>query len=66
MNTQISFQLSDSQQEKYDEWMCAIHKIYGKYGIMTWSYSSNGIGASIKVHSELANVTLDLTNVDEF
>jgi hypothetical protein len=38
----------------------------GKYGIMTWSYSSNGIGASIKVHSELANVTLDLTNVDEF
>jgi hypothetical protein len=26
MNTQISFQLSDSQQEKYDEWMCAIHK----------------------------------------
>ena len=66
MNTKIIIELNDKQQAMYDEWATAIKVIHGKYGTMTWSTSSCGIGPTIKVHNDLVDVELDLTDVDSW
>jgi len=65
-NTKITIELTDKQQEKYDEWKSHIKVLYGKYGNMTWSVSDCGIGQTISVYSELAQVDLDLTDVESW
>ena len=65
-NTKITIELTDKQQKMYDEWMSHIKGLYGKYGKMTWSVSDCGIGQTISVHSELAQVDLDLTDIESW
>ena len=65
-NKKIIIELNDIQQKRYDEWTSHIKGLYGDYGKMTWSISDNGIGQSISVHSELANLELDLTDLDSW
>jgi hypothetical protein len=64
--TKITIELSDNQQKRYDEWKSHINGLYGKYGKMTWSVSDCGIGQTIKVHNDTTNLTLDLTEVDNW
>jgi hypothetical protein len=65
-NTKITIELNDKQQEMYDKWMSHIKGLYGKYGKITWSVSDCGIGQTISVYSELAQVDLDLTDSDSW
>lgn len=65
-NYSLSFELNDEQQKKYDEWKSHIKALYGEYGLFTWEVSPTGIGLGIIVHSHLANVELDLTDVDSW
>ena len=65
-NLKISFELNDKQQKKYNEWISHIKALYGEYGLFTWKISPNGIGLGIVVHSHLANVELDLTDVESW
>ena len=64
--TVIHAELNDKQQKMYDEWKSHIKALYGEYGLFTWEVSPNGIGLGIVVHSHLANVKLDLTDVDSW
>ena len=61
-----TFTLDEDQVKKLEEWQEHIKAIYGQYGDYEYRFSSNGIGQSVKVYSELANTTLDLTDVDKW
>jgi hypothetical protein len=61
-----TFTLDDDQVKKLEEWQEHIKAIYGKYGDYEYRFTSNGIGQIVEVYSELANVTLDLTDVDKW
>lgn len=65
-NYSLSFELNDEQQKKYDEWKSHIKALFGEYGLFTWEVSPTGIGLGIVVRSHLANVELDLTDVDSW
>jgi len=65
-NTKITIELTDKQQEKYDEWKSHIKVLYGKYGNMTWSVSDCGIGQTIFVYNDLTKLTLNLTDVESW
>lgn len=65
-NKEISFELSDKQQKKYEKWKGHIKALYGEYGLFTWKYTPNGIGMELTVFSHLAKVELDLTDVDSW
>jgi hypothetical protein len=62
MNTKINIELNDKQQTQYNKWLDALITIYGQVGNITWKISYTGIGAVIKVYSDLANIELDLTD----
>jgi len=61
-----TFTLDEDQVKKLEEWKEHIKIIYGKYGDYEYRFTSNGIGQIVNVYSELANTTLDLTDVDKW
>jgi len=65
-NFEIHITLNDKQQSQFDEWKSHIKALYGEYGLFTWTISYNGIGPVITVFSELAKVSLDLTDSDSW
>ena len=61
------FKLDENEQKKFDEWKVHIKELHGKYGDFEWIINySGGIGYTLKVYSELAKVTLYLTDVDKW
>ena len=66
MNTKIKMTLNDKQEAKYQEWIKAVKVLYGEVGQTEWTISNNGLGYNISVYSFLADVTLDLTDVDSW
>lgn len=65
-NLKVSFELSNKQQKAYKKWTGHIHALYGEVGTLVWSWSSCGIGDSIKVYSEKAQVEIDLTDIESW
>jgi hypothetical protein len=61
-----TFTLDEEQVKKLEEWQEHIKAIYGKYGDYEYRFSSSGIGQIVEVYSGLADVTLDLTDVDKW
>lgn len=61
-----TFTLNEDQVKKLEEWQEHIKAIYGKYGDYEYRFSSSGIGQIVEVYSGLADVTLDLTDVDKW
>ena len=61
-----TFTLDEDQVKKLEEWQEHIKAIYGKYGDYEYRFTSNGIGQIVEVYSGLADVTLDLTDVDKW
>ena len=61
-----TFTLDDDQVKKLEEWQKHIKAIYGKYGNYEYRFTSDGIGQIVEVYSELADTTLDLTDVDKW
>jgi hypothetical protein len=61
-----TFKLDDDQVKKLEEWQEHIKAIYGEYGQYEYKFTSNGIGQIVEVYSELANTTLDLTDVEKW
>jgi hypothetical protein len=61
-----TFTLDDDQVKKLEEWQEHIKAIYGKYGNYEYRFTSDGIGQMVEVYSELADTTLDLTDVDKW
>jgi hypothetical protein len=61
-----TFTLNEDQVKKLDEWKNHIKAIYGSYGDYEYRFSSNGIGENVKVYSELAKITLDLTELEKW
>jgi hypothetical protein len=61
-----TFTLDDEQVKKLEEWQEHIKAIYGKCGNYEYRFTSDGIGQIVEVYSELANTTLDLTDVDKW
>ncbi len=62
----ITIELSDTEQQKFDEWKTHIKAIYGEYGLFTWKITPNGIGSEIVVYSHLTKTELDLTDVENW
>jgi len=65
-NIKISVELSDKQQDTFDEWKEAIKYIYGEYGHFEWTISPTGIGNGIEVWSSLAQTSINLTDVENW
>jgi hypothetical protein len=61
-----TFTLDEGQVNKLEEWQSHIKAIYGSYGQYEYRFSSNGIGTIVTVYSELADIELDLTDVDSW
>lgn len=61
-----TFTLDEDQVKKLEEWQSHIKAIYGSYGNYEYRFSSNGIGQIVTVYSELADFTLDLTDVEKW
>jgi hypothetical protein len=66
MNKGIRVELNDKQQKLYDDWLHHIKSLYGKHGSITWKITPTEIGDVIVVHSNLANVDLELTDIDSW
>lgn len=62
----IKFELTEEQEEKLKEWQEKIKDLHGEYGLYEFTFCSNGIGNNVKVFSKLANITLDLTDIDNW
>ncbi len=62
----ITIELSDTEQQKFDEWKTHIKAIYGEYGLFTWKITPTGIGSSLVVYSHLAKAEIDLTDVESW
>ena len=61
-----AFSLSESQQNKLDEWKGHIKAVFGEYGDYEFIFKPNGIGMSVSVYSELADRELDLTEIENW
>jgi hypothetical protein len=61
-----TFTIDEDQVNKLEEWQSHIKAIYGQYGDYEYRFSSNGIGKIVTVYSELADIELDLTDVDKW
>lgn len=61
-----TFTLDEDQVKKLEEWQEHIKAIYGKYGDYEYRFSSSGISQIVEVYSGLADLTLDLTDVDKW
>ena len=61
-----TFTLDEDQVKKLEEWQSHIKAIYGSYGNYEYRFSSGGIGQIVTVYSELAKITLDLTDVEKW
>lgn len=62
----MKFELNKKEVDKLKEWKEAIKVIYGEYGKFTYSFTPTGIANHIEVYSELANKSIDLTDVDSW
>ena len=62
----MEFDLCDDQIQKLDEWKKSIKIVFGEYGLFTYKFTPTGIGTSVEVYSELADVSLDLTEIDKW
>ena len=65
-NYTITVELSDGQQNKFDEWKSHIKAIYGECGLLTWKVTPTGIGEGIVVYSHNTKTELDLTDVESW
>jgi len=65
-NKQITIELDDKQQKKFDKWLSHIKAIYGEVGLLTWKCTPNGIGSELRVFSHLTRTEIDLTDVDSW
>ncbi len=62
----MKFDLDESEQKKLKEWQADIKKIFGEYGLYTYSFTPYGIGCGIEVYSHLSKTKLDLTDVSKW
>ena len=62
----MKFEIYDDQLVKLKEWKESIKVIFGEYGLFTYKFTPNGIGVSVEVYSVLADISLNLTEVDKW
>lgn len=61
-----NFTLDEDQVVKLEEWQGHIKAIYGEYGNYEFRFKPTGIGDGVEVYSDLANITLNLTDVEKW
>ena len=62
----LSFELLDVEQKRLEEWKEKIKDLYGEYGRYKYTFSPSGIGNGIEVYSELAKLSINITDVDSW
>ncbi len=63
----MTFTLDPDQVKKLNEWKEHIKGVFGSYGEFKYTFSyGGGIGVCAEVYSELAKVSLDLTDVSKW
>ena len=60
------FELDEDQTQRLEDWQAKIRAKHGEHGLHTYSFTPTGIGTIVKVYSELAKETLDLSDVDKW
>jgi hypothetical protein len=61
-----TFTLNDKQEQHLKEWQEAIFTIYGEYGNFEYRFRPTGIGDGVKVWSDLAKYSINLTDTDSW
>ena len=60
----MKFEITEEQEKKLKKWQEAIKEVFGEYGNYEYRFKPTGIGDSITVWSDLAQKSLNLTDVD--
>lgn len=66
MTKEITFTLDKDQVKKLEEWKSHIKGVFGECGNFTYTFKPTGIGEVVEVYSELAKVSIDLTDIDKW
>lgn len=62
----LSFTLTENEQKRLDEFKKQIKDLYGKSGQFIYTFAPTGIGTVITVHSCLAHLDREISDVGEW
>jgi len=62
----MTFELTETQIEKVNEWSDAIKLIYGEVGSLEYRFRHTGVGVIVHVYSFITNTQIDLTEYDKW
>lgn len=62
----LSFTIQGKELDKLRKWKDHIKGVYGEYGSFTYRFCPTGIGDSVYVYSEKANIEIELTDYDSW
>ena len=60
------FELDEQQVKEVQEWMDAINKVFGEYGLYEYRFTPHGIGTTVIVYSEIAKKELNLSHEENW
>jgi len=62
----MEFKLTEKQELQIKEWQEHIKEIFGEYGGYEYRFKPTGIGDALHVYSDLAKVSKDFSNVEDW
>jgi len=61
-----TFSLTSKEEEEADKFKAAVKEIYGEWGMFRYTFSPTGIGSGVEIHSDLANTSKNITDIDSW
>ena len=62
----IEFSLTEKQAKDIQEWQSHIKEVFGDKGKYSFTFTPNEIGTVLSVHSFIANISKDFTDLDSW
>ena len=60
------FDLTEKQEKEIKEWKSHIKEVFGEYGKFSYTFNPTEIGVCLTVHSFIANISKDFTDLDSW
>ena len=62
----MNFKLTEKQELQIKEWQEHIKEVFGEYGNYEYTFKPTGIGDSLYVYSDIAKISKNFTNVEDW